>query len=253
MFCLNIVSANENMTLDDVNNTSHISIDSSNVTTGESLSIFLKYSNNDSISYENLTAEIDGANHTLTTDSYGKSSLNLNLKPDSYLLNVFFRGNEKYMGVNQTFNINVLKLDSQVNSLNNTVFKGDYFKIILEDINSRPISDVNVTLTINKKNYKITTDLDGIAEFKADLAAKTYSVQINFDGNDYYNPSNNTVNLLIPATTAIVIGNDKLLTNGYLRIYLKSDVQSAVSKKSVEITINGKKYVKTTNSEGIIV
>ena len=53
--------------------------------------------------------------------------------------------------------------------------------------------------------------------------------------------------------TYIECGNDKLLTNGYLRVYLKSETLSAISKKTVIITIGNKTFNKTTNSEGVIV
>jgi hypothetical protein len=51
----------------------------------------------------------------------------------------------------------------------------------------------------------------------------------------------------------MTIGNTRLLTNGYLRIYLKSATPSAISKKSVKITVANKTFTKKTNSEGIIV
>ena len=57
----------------------------------------------------------------------------------------------------------------------------------------------------------------------------------------------------VKSKTNINIGNTRLLTNGFLRIYLKSDNPSAVSKKLLHITINNNTFDKTTNSEGIVV
>ena len=57
----------------------------------------------------------------------------------------------------------------------------------------------------------------------------------------------------IKSKTRIIIGNARLLSNGYLRIYLKSNSKKAISKKRVEIRVKGKKFIKTTNSEGMII
>ncbi len=263
-FNLTIVSACENLTSDysissadgDLNNsldTPVISINTSEIYTGDSISIFLKDSNNTPLINQNLTAEIDNNQYNITTDSQGKSSLNLKLKSNAYLLNVIFKGNENYSHVNQTFNINILKLNSFLTPGNTTVIKEDYFYVYFKDQRGNAIGGGNVEFTINGKSYAATTNAKGQARFKVSLNPSLYSINIQFSGNEYYNSVSQTLNLLVPSTTSIVIGNSRLLTNGYLRIYLKSPTQSVVSKKTLIISIGSKKFTKQTNSEGVIV
>ena len=248
------VSAEDNITGEDNLKTPIISIDNSDVYSDESISIYLKDSNQTPLANQNLTANINKVNHSLFTDSQGKSNLKLQLKPNKYVLSVFYDGNENFTAINQTFNINVLKLDSSIvipQSL--TLVKGDYLYVYFKDQNSRPISQTNVIINVNGKDYTKVTDSNGRASLKIGLVAATYNMYAYFKGNDYYNPVYVPFKMLIQATTSIVIGNDKLLTGGFLRVYLKSETLSAISKKTVIITIGNKTFNRTTNSEGIIV
>ncbi|MBR4448230.1 cysteine peptidase family C39 domain-containing protein [Methanobrevibacter sp.] len=230
-----------------------ISINSSQAYFNESIDIYLKDKDNNPLGNQNLTITIDNTIKNDTTDSDGKISLKLNFKPGKYLLNVAFIGNETVESVNQSFNIKILKFDSFITPVNKTVISGTYFQALLKGQNGEEITGENIIFKINGNSYNDDTDKKGNAGFKVKLAVGKYSLTITFKGNDYYNSVSETLNLIVPATTTVTIGNTKLLTNGYLRIYLKSSTPSAVSKKTVTITIGGKTFKKTSNSEGIII
>lgn len=256
LFSLTCVSAHDNLTdtlSTDEPETPSISINSTTVHTGDSIEITLKDSNNESLANQNLTANIDDKDYLLFTDSQGKTNFKLNLKPNNYVLKLSFKGNGTISGINETFNITVLKSDPDLSPVTTTVVSGNYFYVYLTDQNGDAITDVNVKFKVNGKKYNGDTDSDGKAGFKVSLNPSTYSLSIVFGGNDYYNSVSKTIQLIVPQTTSIVIGNTKLLTNGYLRIYLKSPNQAVISKKTVKITINGNAFIKKTNNEGIIV
>jgi hypothetical protein len=230
-----------------------ISISSQEAHFNESIDIYLKDKDSNPLAFQNLTTTIDNTVNNYTTDSDGKVSLKLNFKPGKYLLNVNFLGNDTFEGVNQSFNIKILKFDSIITSVNNTVISGTNFYAILKGQNGEALTGENVIFKVNGKSYNDDTNNKGKAGFKVNLAVGKYSLTITFKGNDYYNSVSKTLNLIVPATTTVTIGNAKLLTNGYLRIYLKSPTPSAISKKTVTITIGGKTFKKTSNSEGIII
>ena len=256
LFSLTCVSAHDNLTdtlSTDEPETPSISINSTTVHTGDSIEITLKDSNNESLANQNLTANIDDKDYLLFTDSQGKTNFKLDLKPNNYVLKLSFKGNGTISGINETFNITVLKSDPDLSPVTTTVVSGNYFYVYLTDQNGDAITDVNVKFKVNGKKYNGDTDSDGKAGFKVSLNPSTYSLSIVFGGNDYYNSVSKTIQLIVPQTTSIVIGNTKLLTNGYLRIYLKSPNQAVISKKTVKITINGNAFIKKTNNEGIIV
>lgn len=253
-----VVSANEDnstdaLTTGGTDNVPDISVNSTTVFTGESIEISFKDSNNVSLAGQNLTANIDNKDYPIFTDSEGKYDLKLDLKPNNYALKVIFKGNGTVPAINKTFNIHVLKLDSDLSPVTTTVMKGDYFYAYLKDQNGDAITGVSVKFNVNGKEYNYKTDSNGKVGFKVSFNPSTYTLNVAFAGNDYYNSVSKTLKLIVPQTSSIVIGNTRLLTNGYLRIYLKSPDQSLISKKTVKITINGKTFKKETNKEGIIV
>ena len=237
-----------------VKDTPVISLNASEVYTGKSISISLKDSADNGIAAQNLTANVDNNKYALNTDNKGLANLVLNLKPDSYVLNVIFSGNDDYSAVNQTFKINVLKLPSTLSPVENSVFKNKYFHVYLKDSFGNPINGAKVNFKVNDKTYVAKSGASGKAGIKISLNPNAkYSIGISFKGNDYYKSVSKTVTLCVPATTSILIGNNKLLTNGYLRIYLRSDTLSAISKQTVKINVGNKSYTKTTNAEGIVI
>ena len=232
-----------------------ISINASDIYTGKSIGFNLKDSNGEPIVGQNLTAKFNnGMPHIVKTNGDGAASLKLNLKPNSYVLDVLFEGNDKYSSINNTFNINVLKMSSKIIPVNTTVLKNKYLYVDLKDNFGNKITDVSVSFKIDGKTYKATTNGNGRAGVKITLNPNAkYSIKISFAGNNYYNSVSKTISLIVPATTSIIVGNDKLLTNGYLRVYLKSSTLSAISKKTVTIKIGSRTFTKTTNSEGVVI
>ncbi len=233
--------------------TPEICINSSEAYFNDSIDIYLLDNESNPLTFQNLTTTFNDEISNYTTDSDGKFSLKLDFKPGKYLLNVSFLGNDDFNGVNQSFEITILKLNSIITPVNKTVISGNYFTAILTGQNGEKLTGQNIIFKVNGKSYNDDTNKNGKATLKINLAVGTYSFTVTFKGNDYYNSVSQTFNLIVPAITTLTIGNTKLLTNGYLRIYLKSATPSAISKKTVIITIGGKTFKKTTNSEGIIV
>lgn len=200
LFSLTCVNAEDNMTdtlaSGETTDTPSISVNSTTVYTGDSIEISFKDSNNVSLSGQNLTANIDNTDYPLITDSQGKSNLKLDLKPNNYVLKVSFKGNGTLLPVNETFNVNVLKLDSDLIPLSTKVIKGDYFYVYLKDQRGNAITNVNVKFTVNGKNYNANTDSNGRAGFKVSLNPSTYSLNMVFEGNDYYNSVSKLFNWL---------------------------------------------------------
>lgn len=260
-FCIASVCASDNVTADEVGSanvmkeTPKISINASDVYTGKSIGFYLKDSNDAPIAGENLTARFNkGMDHVVKTDDDGAASLKLNLKPNSYVLDLSFDGNDRYSPVSKTFNIKVLKLSSKITPVNTTVLKNKYLYVDLKDNFGNAVTGKTVSFKIDGKTYKATTNSNGRAGVKITLTPNAkYSVKISYSGNNYYNSVSKTISLIVPATTSIIVGNTKLLTNGYLRVYLISSTLSAISKKTVTISIGNATFTKTTNDEGVVI
>ena len=117
--------------------TPEISISSPTAHFNESIDIYLKDNETHALGNQILTTTIDNSTNNLTTDSQGKISLKLDFKPGKYLLNVYFKGNENFNELNQTFDIEILKFDTTIAPLNTTVIAGQYLRVYLKDENKR--------------------------------------------------------------------------------------------------------------------
>ena len=230
-----------------------ISINSSTVYEDSSIGILLRSPNNTTISNQNLTANINDCNYSISTNDEGIAKLNIWMPANKYVLNVHFMGNDKYSAVNSTFNITVLKINATIAPGNTTILRGNYFEMYLKNDEGHGIRNGKIDFSINGKTYRTTTDEKGCAKVKITDFAKNYSFKISFIGSSYYNAVSKTVTLVVRDTTSLVIGNARVFTNAHLRIYLKSPSQSLISKKKVTIVIDGKSITKTTNNEGMII
>lgn len=233
--------------------TPSIEVNSSEIMSGEEIEISLKDSTNKSLVNKNLTARINEEDHELFTNDDGVAKLRLALPASKYVLQVKFMGDDDYAPVTKLFDITVQKMNTTLSFGKTSLKNGEVLYAYLKDIHGNPIQAVPISFNVKNKLSTYDTDSEGRAGLKINLAVGNYNVDVNFDGNDYYNSVAQQIKIIVLATTSINIGNSILLTNGYLRVYLKSDTQSAIANQLVKITINGKVYSKRTNSEGIIV
>ena len=225
LICTASVSADENVTADplmmdeNAGDVTSISIDSAG------------YFNNDS---DNA---IDVNSNDLEAQT-GDDFLNAAFDKDDCLLK------------NQSVNV---KLATELIPVNTTVIKGDFFNVLLKDQYNKSIAGAKVSFKINGNTYKNTTDSNGNAALNINLAENTYAAVISYAGNDNYEAVSRTVDVRVCLNSTLIIGNDDILTKGYLRIYLKSESFSAVSNRTLNITVGDKRFIKTTNSEGIVI
>lgn len=146
-----------------------------------------------------------------------------------------------------------VKSDTTINPVNTKVVTGNKLQVCLKDSNGKVIKNAKVTFKFEKKKYKTVTNSKGIANFKVTKDVGKYTITAKFYGDDKYNPVSKTFTFIVQKTSSIDIGNDILLTKGYLKVYLKSDYVSAIPGKTVTIEVGGKKFVKKVNSDGAAV
>ena len=135
-----------------------------------------------------------------------------------------------------------------------SVLKGDYLKVVLKDINNNPLPNQTVKFQFNTKEYIKTTDSTGTAKLKINLAARTYSFFVDYEGTDQYNPTNYVFDLKVikPISTAITVKSVIVYKKNNLIAYLKTSAGKALSNQKVSITIKNKTYNKTTDKNGAV-
>ena len=134
------------------------------------------------------------------------------------------------------------------------VIKNKYLNVYLKDSSKNAIANQEVTLTINGKTLSTITNSNGVAKFNITNAAKTYSVTLNFEGDDKYESSTKTLNLRViakPIYTKMTIAQYGIFRGNCLNVYLKTTAGKAIANQSIKITINGKTYTRITKKNGL--
>lgn len=230
-----------------------ITFESTKLKSRDTVSIHLKNSTGEPLKSRNLTALLDNEKYSLSTNSKGIASFEINLDAGTYLLNVSFDGDENYGPVSKAARVKVSKLSTKISPASNFVIRGHYLSFYLYDQRNDEVSSKKVTFTLNGRSYARTTDSKGRVKLKIDLYGSKYPMKFKFRGDRQYKSSSKKINLLMVTSKSLTIGNSKLLSKGYLRIYLKDSTKSAVSKKNIKIKIGKKAFNKKTTSEGIAV
>ena len=107
------------------------------------------------------------------------------------------------MGVLFLHPTSVEKQDCELKISNKTLYEGDSLKIKLTDLNSTPLANKTVVITIVNKNGKVVvnksvnTNSNGSLKTDLDLKEEDYNISVNFKGDDNYNGVNLTQKLKI--------------------------------------------------------
>jgi hypothetical protein len=143
---------------------------------------------------------------------------------------------------------------STLNIVNYTNFvkKGKTYYFYLTDSKGNGVANKNLTITLGGKNYVKTTNAYGKVGISVKLSTPSASMKVSFNGDNQYKAFSQTLKFYIDKYVAMNIGNSKLLTNGYLRIYL-SGSKNYISNKTVKVTVGSKTFTKRTTAEGFIV
>ena len=202
---------------------------------------------------ENITATINNKKYLVSTDSKGMASLKVTFPSKNYKLTVSFKGDDQYNSVSKKFNVKVSKIDTKLSPSANFLIKGKYFYVDLTDSKGNPLSSKRIKLKINGVTHKKTTDKNGRAGIKINLRPSNYKFNIKFTGDNYNKACERNIGFKVMHYTYIDIANTRLLSNGFLRIYLKDYSPLSISHKNLVIKVGNKEFNKKTDSEGIVI
>ncbi len=142
--------------------------------------------------------------------------------------------------------VNKVDNPSSVLTTNDTeLYYGGKLNSSLVDDNNVPISNTNITFTINSESYNVPTNEKGIASLDITLAPGSYDVVTSALGNTVQ--SNLTVLSTIDASDVV-----KYYKNGtqYYATFFDSN-GNKLANTEVIISIIGKNYTVTTDKDGV--
>ncbi|WP_400229996.1 lectin like domain-containing protein [Methanobrevibacter smithii] len=207
----------------------------------------------------NLSEKLDGnltvlVNNTPYTLSYtnGTGSLILkNLTYGNYTISaVFTKDNYQTVNVSENVEINSIKTVFEAENVVMYYKDGTRFAVVLRDIYGNPLANMNVTISINGRNYVKQSDENGTASLGLNLESKNYTVVTTFGGNSKYfgTRSNNTVSILSTLISKDIV---KYYRNGTQFYATVLDFKgNPLANTTVMFNINGVFYNKTTDENG---
>ncbi|WP_295618121.1 Ig-like domain-containing protein [uncultured Methanobrevibacter sp.] len=154
--------------------------------------ITLKDANGKALVNKKVTVKVGSIRKTLTTNNKGQVSLNVaTLVPKTYTAAISFNGDDLYKASSASAKIviskGVTKLVAKAKTFK-VKAKAKKFAVTLKDSKNRALKGKKITIKVNSKTYKATTNKKGVATFKITKLSKkgTYKSKIVFKGDKWY-------------------------------------------------------------------
>lgn len=184
---------------------------------------------------------IDDVAYELTTDANGVAKCNIELSVGTHTVTVV----NPYSGELKSQKINVVARINGNKALTMYYGSGSSYKVRAYDDNGNIAKGVVVTFKINGKTYSRTTDSNGYASLKINLAPKTYTIVASYKG---YNVSNKVV---VKPTLVLKDKTVKKSKTFKYTVKLLNKNGKILKNKYVKVKFKGKTYKAKTNSKGI--
>ena len=183
---------------------------------------------------------------------------------------VTFNGNGKYTNSFDTVNLHVLKLNTTVTAAAKTyvINYGGKYSVTIKDENGKVLAGKTVTLTINGKEYKATSDANGVATFSLTKSMLKSSgvktVIVKFAGDNNYVGSTATAKITVKKEAVKILKAKKTYKfkkskkTKNIKVTLKNSKNKAMKKVKVTLKLSGKKIkgkrkiTAKTNKKGVV-
>ena len=185
-------------------------------------------------------------------------------------LKVIFNGSSKYANSFDVVSFSVLKQNTTVTAAAKSyvINYGGKYSVTLKDENGTVIAGKTVTLTINGKQYKATSNAKGVATFtltKAMLkSAGVKKATIKFAGDNNYVGSTATAKITVKKEAVKILKAKKTYKfkkskkTKNIKVTLKNSKNKAMKKVKVTLKLSGKKIkgkkkiTAKTNKKGVV-
>lgn len=218
---------------------------------GKTVSVILKDSDGKVLSSKAVTISFNGKTYKRTTNAKGLASITVTgVVGKYYTMSYKFAGNDNYAASSGSARIRV-KMPTSFLISSTSVVKGSAFSVTLRDSNRRALSKKAVTFIIDGKTYSRTTNKNGVASIKLNLAmGKTHNITSKYAGSSYYGASSRNSAVFVKTPTKLANSGASIATGKNYIVTLTDSSGKALSSQAVSLVYRGKTYRKITNSKG---
>ena len=236
-------------------------IESGDLTTaynsGEKLAVILKDAMGNLLKEKEISVNLGGSNHIITTDDNGQAALKIELLPGNYSAELIFAGDEGYLPSFSSAKISVNQITTQLiaPAISTTYKTAKNLVITLKDDKGNVLSGQNIIVKLNNQIYNKKTDVNGQVKVSVSLPVKEYVAGITFAGSDIYKSSSKTVKVSVKKATAKLTASSKTFKvktkTKKITAKLLNNKNSPLKKTTVKLTVNKKTYKVKTNTKGV--
>ena len=196
-----------------------------------------------------IVAVFDDFEETTYTDEHGFANVSLRgLKPGSYTPQIKFEGNECFNPSSTTANVVITKANSNIiaSDVITQYNSGEYLLVYLQDDYDHPVYNSTIIAVFYDSIQNVKTDEIGQANVSLKgLEPGNYVPDIMFVGNDCYNPSSTSAEVVITKANTHISTS---YVGGVLSAYLTDDYGNPVSGAKVGFANNGVTYIYTDDN-----
>lgn len=192
------------------------------------------------LSNTDVTFNINGVFYTRQTNENGVARLNINLRPDVYILTAI----NSVTGESKGFNITVKPL-IESNDLTKYYRNDSNFEVKIYNKDGTLAINKEVTFNINGVFYQKTTDSNGIVRLGIALRPGNYIITTIVDGLDI----GNNINVLPTLVTSDL--SMKYLDGSNFTVQTLDGQGNPLAKQNILFNINGRFYYRVTDDEGM--
>ena len=178
-----------------------------------------------------------------------------NLTIGNYTVDAFYSGDDHYLPSNATAKFSVLPKENITMTINvSSVTEGQ--NITIGVILPKDAILGNVTATVDGKNFTASVVSSDVKIIIPDLAAGNYTVPVTYSGNFKYNSYSQDVNITVyPKSDVNIVAENVTKYYGGPERFVANIYDSEgnpLVNKSVNITINGITYTRTSDDNGTV-
>lgn len=201
---------------------------------------------------------------TLTTDSKGDTSFNIDYPVGKYKINIYYDGNGYFDKSEATSIVSINSISTKLTSHNYTYYgKNNKFYAILQDRSGRYVLNQNLTLKIFNSNNKlisttiVKTGIGGRADVVLSLDVGTYYLKWTYSGNEWYDgSSSSSVVTVKPINTTLSLSNQIFYGRDNDYAFTFKDVYGNVIRgETITLTVSkgneSKEFKLTTDDKGV--
>ena len=205
----------------------------------------------------NITLTINNEKYSETLIN-GKANVTVSLPQGIYTGNVYYMGDGNYNSSSATVNVVVNKMGTSISASDVSVGYGDVGGELvagLSDADGNPIAGAEVSVILDNAEYPLITDSDGqVSVSTSELAAGSYVASIVYDGDDNYESSSATVNVVVNKMGTSISASDVSVgygdVGGELIATLTDADGNPITGAEVSVILDNAEYPLITDSDG---